>query len=70
MNLSMDRSHLTLYLFFFIELARMLMVRMCEAFFLSLVSSFGPCCPLCSSLRAFLILSPGSFISPLEGRPT
>ena len=44
----------------------MLMARMCEAFFLSLISSFGPCCLLCSFSRIFLILGPGSFISPLE----
>ena len=68
MNLFMDRSHLALYLFFSIEGVSMLMVRMYEASFLSPISSFGPCCPLYSSLHVFLILSPGSFKSPLEGR--
>ena len=69
MNLSMDRSHLAIYLFFSIEGVRMLMARMYEASFLSPISSFGPCCPLCSSSHVFLILSPGSFKSPLEARP-
>ena len=69
MNSSMDRSHLALYLFFSIEVVRMLMARMCEASFLSPVSSSGPCCPIYSSSRAFLILGQGSFKSPLEVRP-